>query len=146
MANCIEWENARTRQGYGQVRREGMMRGAHRVAYCDHHGIPLSSIKGLVVRHTCDNPPCINPEHLLLGTVADNNRDKLERGRNVSHHGERNGNRILTLAQVDAIQSEYRPGSKEANVYTLAKKYGISKSMVHNIVRHINWKDNLGTI
>lgn len=66
---------------YGHVRLprdHGRERYAHRRAWVDVHGtIPL----GLVVRHSCDNPACVNVEHLLLGTIADNQRDMAERGR-----------------------------------------------------------------
>lgn len=120
------------------------MRGAHRVAYCEANGLLLSDITGLVVRHKCDNPPCVNPDHLELGTVADNNRDKIDRGRFTPMRGEKNGNSRLTPEAVNALRSEYRPHSKDANVYTLAKKFGISKSMAHYIVTQKNWVQTEG--
>lgn len=66
---------------YGVVQHLGGQQYAHRVAYVKHHGLALIDIKGKVVRHTCDNPPCINPEHLLLGTHSDNMKDMWSRGR-----------------------------------------------------------------
>lgn len=141
MRDCIETTATKTRQGYGQVRHNKQMVGAHRVAYCKHHGIDISTIKGLVVRHTCDNPPCINPAHLVIGTVSDNNRDAIERGRHRSAPKERNGNAKLTEAQVQQIRAEYKRGSVDRNVYTLAKKFGIGKSMVHLIVTGKNWNE-----
>ena len=61
--------------------REGdrMARRAHRVAWEAHNAEPIP--EGMIVRHTCDNPACINPEHLVLGTPKDNTHDMLERGR-----------------------------------------------------------------
>ncbi|MFJ4166312.1 HNH endonuclease signature motif containing protein [Microbacterium sp. NPDC089698] len=75
---CIVWTGRRNYHGYGQIQIAGRAIGAHRAAFEASNG-PIPD--GLVVRHTCDNPPCINPDHLLIGTVADNNRDKAERGR-----------------------------------------------------------------
>ena len=75
---CWEWAAARNSKGYGSLCVGGKWTMAHRHAYALTHG-PIA--KGLVVRHTCDNPPCVNPAHLLLGTYSDNMRDALERGR-----------------------------------------------------------------
>jgi hypothetical protein len=58
----------------------------HRLAYCEAHAIDIEDIVGQVVMHTCDNPACINPEHLRLGTQADNLADMLSKGRHASAH------------------------------------------------------------
>lgn len=83
MTPCIEYPGCKDRQGYGKIsrRREGKLRWfrAHRLAYEEAHG-PIP--EGLVVMHACDNPPCINVEHLSLGTRADNVRDMVSKGRN----------------------------------------------------------------
>ncbi len=76
--DCNVWTGHRNAGGYGQIQVNGRPRAAHRIAYELAHG-PIAD--GLVVRHTCDNPPCIRVDHLIIGTVADNNRDKAERGR-----------------------------------------------------------------
>lgn len=73
---CIEWTGAKTPRGYGNQWFQGKQHGAHRVAYYEATGIWPE-----VVRHTCDNPPCINPEHLVPGTQADNMHDRMDRGR-----------------------------------------------------------------
>lgn len=78
MSECIEWQGSRNRNGYGSVRAEGRTWLAHRWAWVQVHG-PIP--EGLVVRHRCDNPPCVNVEHLEIGTHADNMRDAVERGR-----------------------------------------------------------------
>lgn len=76
--DCWEWGGSPDHDGYGVVSWGGTQYKAHRVAYELHVG-PIP--EGLVVRHNCDNPPCVNPAHLLLGTQADNVRDMHERGR-----------------------------------------------------------------
>ena len=76
---CWEWSGARSRNGYGKMAYgNGTTAGSHRVSYEVHRG-PIPD--GLFVRHKCDNPPCINPDHLELGTPADNSRDMVERNR-----------------------------------------------------------------
>lgn len=85
-SECWEWQGARSASGHGRFRiptdvsldDAGHVRGTHRVAYWLDRGEWPGD---LVVRHSCDNPPCVNPAHLLLGTHADNVRDKMERGR-----------------------------------------------------------------
>ena len=79
---CWIWTASRRGKGYGLVRFRGRNAQAHRASYEMHNG-PIPD--GAVVRHKCDNPPCVNPDHLELGTVADNNRDMSERGRSTSY-------------------------------------------------------------
>lgn len=75
---CIEWLGSRDENGYGRVHCGGTPRLAHRVAWELENG-PIPS--GLCVLHGCDNPPCINPSHMFLGTQADNMRDMVKKGR-----------------------------------------------------------------
>lgn len=77
-SGCREWDLGRNRGGYGQssFRRKGV--GAHRLSYAAFNGVVK---QGLYVLHRCDNPPCINPKHLFLGTDLDNVRDMLKKGR-----------------------------------------------------------------
>jgi len=76
--DCVEWPFGGNGKGYGMVFYGGSMRLAHRVAYeMANHPIP----EGMAVCHSCDNPPCINPKHLWLGTRADNNADRVVKGR-----------------------------------------------------------------
>lgn len=78
MSECIEWAGARNRQGYGITYKDGKGRRAHRVAWEEANG-PIP--EGLFVCHSCDNPPCVNSEHLFLGTPNDNVQDMLRKGR-----------------------------------------------------------------
>lgn len=84
---CWLWTGAKKATGYGFIRVVGVgMRGAHRIAYELANG-PIP--EGMVVRHTCDNPRCVRPDHLIVGTVADNVRDCAERGRRFHQRGYR---------------------------------------------------------
>lgn len=78
MEDCIPWDRAVDRDGYGRAKHEGKTWKAHRLAYVLAFG-PIPA--GLEVRHSCDNPPCVNVDHLSLGTHAENMQDMVDRGR-----------------------------------------------------------------
>lgn len=102
MTPCIEHTQKGDKDGYGHGRVGTNTNVAlHRLAYCKGAGVELSSIQGSVVRHRCDNPRCINPDHLQLGSVADNNTDRNVRKR-TAHQ--------LTTAEVEAIRELYAAG------------------------------------
>ena len=105
---------------------------AHRFAYVQAKGLRLEAIEGKVVRHKCDNPRCINPLHLELGTHKDNTNDAVVRGRFVV--GSRHVNAVLTEEQVRSIKAS----SSGSGV--LSKQYGVSARTVRRIKSGEDWK------
>lgn len=99
---CWEWQGATNGHGYGQLGYNGKRTTAHRLSYELSNGeIPA----GVLVRHTCDNPPCCNPAHLILGTHLDNAADRVARGRNRSRAGAQSINpRYKTVTEKMADQ------------------------------------------
>ena len=134
-SGCWEWNGSRRAGGYGQMAAGRYCREdprsipiqTHRAAYLAWVG-PIAD--GLVVRHKCDNPPCLNPDHLELGTLADNNRDTAERWRTAN--GERKKHK-LTDAQVSEIRARYRCGGISQRA--LAAEYGVCQQLVSGIMR-----------
>lgn len=106
-SGCWEYQGCRYPRGYGKLGRDGESWNAHRYAYTKLIG---EISEGLWVCHKCDNPPCCNPEHLFLGTAADNIHDMHAKGRNrpSGMYGERHGMSKLTADQVRAIRADNR--------------------------------------
>ena len=77
MSDCFEWHMTRNNKGYGVMTRGGKKFLAHRVSA----EMCIGPIDGKVVMHTCDNPACVNPNHLVIGTQKDNMQDALKKGR-----------------------------------------------------------------
>ena len=122
--------------GYPQMNFGGKKTTAHRKVYEEMFGeIP----KGLVVRHKCDNRICINPEHLEIGTPADNMRDMYERNREA--RGEKNGSHKLKEIEVreikEALKEKVHLGQ---NVRFLAEKYQVSRTTIYSIYHKKAWK------
>lgn len=124
--DCIDHGKKGFGPGYAHTSVNGKTYGMHRVAYAKHHGLKPDELPP-VVRHTCDNPRCINPEHLVAGTHADNMRDKTARGRTGA------GNmRSLTEAQVQEMQRLYAEGATQKQ---LAAEFGVGMVTVLRALR-----------
>lgn len=80
---CTRWAGKFDAYGYGYICKLNRVLKAHRWVYCEANGCSIDSIKGMVIRHTCDNPACVNPEHLILGTQTQNTDDMAERRRGI---------------------------------------------------------------
>lgn len=120
--------------GYFRVLVEGRRVMAHRHAWEQAHG-PIPA--GLCVLHRCDNPPCINVDHLFLGTRADNNRDKWAKGRGVVPrlHGEAHGQAKLTAVEV----TEIRKLLGTLTMAEIARRFGVADMTVSDIRRGKTW-------
>jgi HNH endonuclease len=132
---CWEWQGSRDHNGYGILgaSRHQRARRAHRVSWELHHG-PIP--EGLDALHHCDNPPCVRPDHLYLGTDVDNARDRVQRGRAGDQLGQANGNAKLTEADVRAIIAALQAGSTQQ---AAADRFGISQPHVSKIARRKAW-------
>lgn len=135
---CWEWNAARGRTGYGRFRQPNFHEYAHRAAWRLTHGlIP----EGQKVLHKCDNPPCVNPTHLYLGTSADNSADILKRNRygdpaKRGRKGELHPNAKLTEEDVNAIRKRIADGEKNT---MLAREYGVTPALIGHIVKRRAW-------
>lgn len=136
---CWIWTGARNPNGCGRISvgaRGAGLALAPRASWILAHGaIPA----GLHVCHHCDNPPCVRPDHLFLGSGADNTHDMMMKGRNGYgvNRGEENGAARLTSAAVLEIRKRRARG---ATLQSLACEYGVGKSSVHRIARGKNWR------
>lgn len=134
---CWAWTGRLTSAGYGQISRgrktEGVI-SAHRLAYELANG-PIPD--GLIIRHRCDNPVCVNPAHLEVGTYADNMRDRDERGRTASLPGEAHPRARVTDADVREIR---RLVGDQMGQRAVAERFGISQQAVSDIVTRRRWR------
>lgn len=128
-SGCIRFTGHLDGEGYGRIMVARVKYMAHRLSYSLNNG-PIPD--GYVVRHKCDNPSCINPEHLEVGTQADNIADKVSRGRQARGSGA--GRAILTEESVREIRSS------PLKVSELSTLYGVSVVSIRNILRRKTWQ------
>lgn len=133
MDDCIEFKGYKDKKGYGRKYSDGKKRFAHRLAYCKAKNIDIKEIDGLVVMHTCDNPPCVNPQHLRLGTHQDNMDDRNNKKRQAK--GLANAGAKLTESQVLEIRLLVKFKAKK----DVAKIFGISSEQVRRIALRKKW-------
>jgi hypothetical protein len=134
---CWEWCAARNKWGYGRFYPQGgySSQYAHRYSYELFHGpIPPD----LQVLHRCDNPCCVNPNHLFLGTQRDNVKDMIAKGHMVDNNGERSASAKLTAEQVRQIRQIHAQG--EINQTELAHRYQVSSRTIGYIVNRQKWR------
>lgn len=127
--SCWLWTGGKSGRGYGAFRSPDEKK-AHRFSYSRYVGqIP----QGLSVCHRCDNPACVNPDHLFVGTHTDNMKDKMSKGRGNHLVGTKHPRSKLTESQVLAIRADNR------RQVEIAESYGIKQAQVSEIKRRIAW-------
>lgn len=136
---CWEWVGARFPKGYGCVTRRGTPSTpkthtwrAHRYSWFLAHG-PIP--EGMVVCHRCDNPPCVNPDHLFLGTQKENQEDMVRKLR--GRYGIRNGRAVLTEDDVRTIRRRYQDGETQQS---LAEAFGVKGVTIQALISRRTWK------
>ena len=134
---CWIWTAHIASSGYGKIRHQGRIKRAHRLSYELHIG-PIPEGGGyyetLCVCHHCDNPTCVNPDHLFIGSQADNLRDMADKGRGAPPFGENHGRSKLTESDVIAIRSDSR------SLRAIAADYHIRHSTVGDIRLRKTWR------
>ena len=133
---CIKSTARINDRGYAVVWHEGKHCREHRLVYARTNGITMEQIKGLVVRHRCDNPACINPEHLEIGTQADNARDMSERSRCRPQRGSLHKCSKLVEADIPAIRACVSGGD---SYRAIGKRYGVDAAVIGRIARGTSW-------
>ena len=138
-SGCWEWQGYRMPFGYGQIMTdEQKIVTTHRASWFLRNGEwPASDMH---VCHKCDNPPCVNPDHLFLGTAQDNNRDKVEKGRQSAPIGEQHPQARLSDAQVAEIRRRHIPYSHPArktggSTTELAREFGVTRQYIGDLVK-----------
>lgn len=123
LKNCWNWTGGKTGKGYGQFYLRGKNLRAHRASY-EHF---IGEIGDLQVLHECDNPSCVNPDHLFLGTNQDNRHDSVDKKRH--NIGSRNGMSTLSPREVEWIREDSRKYSE------IAKAFCVSEQTIGRIKR-----------
>lgn len=129
---CWLWTAYKEKNGYGKCTIQGKPKWSHRAAFMIHNGFLT---RGLEVMHICDNPPCVNPAHLVEGTHADNMGDCCSKGRNA--FGEIHKMAKLTSDQIEQIKSMRNDGRLYREI---AEKFGVTRHNISFIIRGKTWK------
>jgi hypothetical protein len=137
---CVEWQSREIGTKYGHMSINGVRYLSHRLSYAWANSKEPHS---LFVCHSCDNPKCVNPDHLWLGNVHDNNIDAINKNRSKIFKGHRmntgirNGRARLTQDDVKAIREALARGERQQ---VIADRYGVHDSHITNINKGRAWK------
>lgn len=130
--SCWTWTGKTDKSGYGVFYKDGGDFRAHRVAYAIGNGVGPGT---MFVCHRCDNPRCVRPDHLFLGSNRENTADRHAKGR--SAKGSSSGAAKLTESDVAAIRAALRGGAKQVD---MAIRFGITQANVSEIARGKTWR------
>ncbi len=128
---CWVWEGAKRAFGYGVMKiggRAGALFFTHRLSYALFVG-PIPP--GMLICHKCDNPPCLNPDHLFLGSASDNMRDMFNKGRWSS-------GKATKLLKAQVLEIRALEGIVPARI--IAERYGLARRSVYQILRRDTWR------
>ena len=134
-SGCREWKLQKSKDGYGRVRVGNRIVNAHRQIYEMHHRIKLPF--DIKVCHKCDNPSCVNIEHLFAGTHSENMLDCVAKGRHPDKTGGKNGCAKLDWQKVYEIREKYNNGKLRAEI---AREYGVTYMTIQHIIRNNTWR------
>lgn len=138
---CWEWTGTLSTSGYGRFSPgHSAATQAHRFSYCLANGTSLRDIAAYVICHRCDNPPCVNPAHLFIGTHADNVNDKVAKGR--QPRGDGHSLTRVSDHDIAAIRQRRKAGERPVD---LAKEYGITPHTISCIVAGRKRKADIGS-
>ena len=129
---CWEWQGQIGRNGYGFFSICNWPYLAHRISFLIHNGYLIDN---LFVLHKCDNPKCVNPKHLILGTAKQNAKDAVSKNRMAV--GELNGMSSLRNEDVLTIRTEFAAGTK--TMKQLANELGVHVPCIQRIIRRERW-------
>ncbi len=138
--DCIEWKKSIGTNGYGQTKKKINGRwktyGAHRLSWekANLRDVPA----GMCVCHSCDNPPCVNPDHLFLGTQTDNMRDmtRKRRGRPLVAFGEDMPMAKINASIANEIRVAFRLGVRQTEI---ARVFSVSTHCINSVISGRNW-------
>lgn len=134
ISDCWNWKLALNPDGYGRCYYDGVSVRAHRLSYQLHYG---DFPRHMVVCHKCDNPRCVNPHHLFIGTPKDNMADKRQKGRAKGiNKGELNGSAKLSKNEISEILTLLDQGLKQHEV---ARLFGVTQSHVSRVKSGQRW-------
>ena len=139
LGQCWEWTATISEKGYGLFRISGANRRyepAHRFSWILINGEKPAE---LFVLHHCDNRRCVRPDHLFLGTAADNTADMMSKGREARIYGDQHWCSKLTSQQVAEMRRRYADKSRRVTIKALAEEYGTSYSNANYIVNYRSW-------
>jgi hypothetical protein len=143
---CWNWTGSKTTAGYGEIGFDGETHYVHRVSHIIYNG--LIDEENPYICHTCDNPSCINPDHLFAGSHQDNIQDAADKGRvptpQAAQSGEDHHSAKMTADKVVRLREMYASG--EYTQTELANRFGIGAAQASSIIRGVYWEDAGGPI
>lgn len=131
---CWDWSGTLNKAGYGKAKVGDTHTTAHRLSWAIHYG-PVPA--GMCVLHKCDNRCCVNPSHLMLGTIEQNNFDRVAKGRSSPLRGSELPQAKLTDDQVRQIREMYRTGLSQS---LIGAKFNMTQQSIHKITSRKLWK------